>query len=53
MAKGGDINTGYFHNQSKARLNSNTIKELYDSNGNKVEGNEAIKRNIVQHFRNL
>ena len=51
--KGGDNNTGYFHKQSKGRLSFNTIKELYDSNGNKIEGNEAIKRHIVQHFRNL
>ena len=26
---------------------------MYDSNGNKIEGKEAIKRHIVQHFRNL
>ena len=45
--KGGDINTGYFHKQSKAILSFNTIKELYDSNGNKVEGNKGIKRHIV------
>ena len=51
--KGGDSNIGYFHKQSKARLSYNTIKELYDSNGDKVEGKEAIKKHIVQHFRNL
>ena len=39
--KWGDNNTGYFHNQSKVRLSSNTIRELYDSNGNKIDGNKA------------
>ena len=51
--KGGDSNTSYFHKQSKAKLSFNTIKELYDINGNKVEGNEAIKKHIVQHLRNI
>ena len=51
--KGGDSNIDYFHKQSKARLRFNTIRELYDSNGNKIDGNEAFKRHIVQHFRNL
>ena len=53
LLKGGDSNIGYFHKQSKARLSFNTIKELYDSNGNKIEGNEGIKRHIVQHFINI
>ena len=26
---------------------------MYDSNGNKIDGNEVVKRHIVQHFRNL
>ena len=26
---------------------------MYDSNGNKIDGNEAVKRHIVQHFRNI
>ena len=26
---------------------------MNDINGQKIEGNEAIKRHIVQHFRNL
>ena len=26
---------------------------MNDSNGKKVEGNEAITRHIVQHFKNL
>ena len=51
--KGGDNNTSYFHNQSKDRLSSNTIKEMYDSNGNKIDGNEAVKRHTIQHFINL
>ena len=51
--KGGDSNTGFFHKQSKANLSLNTIKELYGSNGNKIEENEAIKRHIVSHLRNL
>ena len=51
--KGGDSNIGYFHKQSKGRLSSNTIRELYDRNGNEIDGNEAVKWHIVHHFKNI
>ena len=51
--KGGDNNTSYFHKQTKSGLSFNIIKELNDSNGQKFEGHEAIKRHIFQHFRNI
>lgn len=34
--KGGDNNTRYFHNQSKARRSHNVIKELKNSNGERI-----------------
>ena len=41
--KGGDINTRYFHNQEKARLIFNMIKELRATDENKMIEQEEIK----------
>ena len=51
--KGGDSNTKYFHNQEKARLSFNMIKELKDKYRNKMAEQEEIKTHILQHFRDL
>ena len=38
--KGGDINTKYFHKQTKVQQSYNVIKELKDNHGNKITGKE-------------
>ena len=45
--------TKYFHKHTKAWLCKNVIKELKHGNGQKVEGQDALKDNTFHRFCSL
>ena len=51
--KGRDINTNYFHKQTKSRLSFTMIKTLKDKDSKRMVEHEEIKAHVFQHFRDL
>lgn len=51
--KGGDSNTNYFHNQSKARRSRNAIRELKNGNGIWIRGQENLSNLARNHFHEI
>ncbi|GJR58907.1 hypothetical protein Tco_1501069 [Tanacetum coccineum] len=48
--KDSDQNSAYFHNSLKGRMVRNRIEVVYDSDGNKYEGDDTAPK-FVDHFR--
>ena len=53
LAKRGNKKTDYFHKQTNTRMCFNFIKELKDNNNKKINGKDAIKKLVLQHFNLL
>eukprot|EP00253_Pinus_taeda_P028479 PITA_28479 len=51
--KEGDKNTAYFHKQATAKRTRNSVNAIIDSEGNKHNNQEDIKKAASSHFRNL
>lgn len=49
----GDANTKFFHAFAKERMNQNSIRVLYKTDGSKVQNQQGIKDEVVRFYRSL